>query len=117
MFLASKEKDESLKKLRLEVERLQEERDELANNGTGSVSEGPHCQFSNLTVQSSASNANNAAEKSRLKAELKEAQDALNKASMENNKLREEARQVCPRYRHIAREMHISLIALTRTDV
>jgi hypothetical protein len=40
MFLSSKGKDEALKKLRVEVERLQEERDELANNAGGLVSEG-----------------------------------------------------------------------------
>jgi hypothetical protein len=39
MFLSSKEKDDTLKKLRLEVERLQEERDDLANNGAGTVSQ------------------------------------------------------------------------------
>lgn len=39
MFLSSKEKDETLKKLRLEVERLLEERDDLANNGAGTVSQ------------------------------------------------------------------------------
>jgi hypothetical protein len=47
-------------------------------------------------VQNSANSANDAAERRRLKAELKESQDALNKACMENNKLREEARQVGP---------------------
>jgi hypothetical protein len=39
MFLSSKEKDETLKKLRLEVERLQEERNDLANSGAGTVSQ------------------------------------------------------------------------------
>jgi FtsZ-binding cell division protein ZapB len=97
MFLSSKEKDDTLKKLRLEVERLQEERDDLANNGAGTVSQafgadGP----TRANVQISAYSANDAAERSRLKAELKQAQDALNKACMENNKLREEARQVGP---------------------
>jgi len=36
MHLSSKEKDDMLKKLRLEIERLQEEKDDLAN-GAGPV--------------------------------------------------------------------------------
>jgi ABC-type phosphate transport system auxiliary subunit len=99
MFLSSKEKDETLKKLRLEVEILQEERNDLANSGAGTVSQafGLLAQHDHRAdVQNSANSANDAAERSRLKAELKQAQDALNKACMENNKLREEARQVGP---------------------
>jgi hypothetical protein len=38
MHLSAKDMDESIKKLRLEIARLQEEKEDMANNGAGSVS-------------------------------------------------------------------------------
>jgi len=42
MHLSAKEKDDALKKLRLEIERLQEEREDMLN-GAGSVRYSHYC--------------------------------------------------------------------------
>jgi hypothetical protein len=43
MHLSAKDKDEALRKLRLEIERLKEEKEDLALHGAGSVSQPTAC--------------------------------------------------------------------------
>lgn len=93
MHLSAKAKDEALKKLRIDYERLQEEKEDLMN-GAGSVRQLSFRVRNELNPQSSNNQSNDSEVIARLKTEAREIQEKWNKSEMEKKRLIEEARQV-----------------------